>query len=80
MTLEQIVAMRQAGQGEIAKSLGYRNLGQAKRDVQGTDRAVGEATIALALSQEIARRETGVTQEQALAMVLARREAGQGWG
>jgi hypothetical protein len=40
----------------------------------------GQATIALALSQELMKRDKTLTQQAALNMILAQRQAGKGWG
>src|SRR6266850_5166923 len=40
----------------------------------------GQATIALALSQELMKRDKTFTQQAALNMILAQRQAGKGWG
>src|SRR5262245_38937186 len=40
----------------------------------------GQATIALALSQQLMRKDTNLTQQQALDNILTRRQAGKGWG
>lgn len=40
----------------------------------------GEATIALALSEELMKRDKSLSQQAALDHVLAQRQAGKGWG
>jgi hypothetical protein len=40
----------------------------------------GQATIALALSQQLMKKDTTLTQQQALDKIVADRQAGQGWG
>jgi len=40
----------------------------------------GQATIALALSQELMKRDKTLTQQAALNTILAQRQAGKGWG
>jgi len=40
----------------------------------------GEATVALALSQELMKRDKTLNQQQALDQILAKRSGGQGWG
>jgi len=41
---------------------------------------LGEATVALALSQELMKRDKTLTQQQALDQILTKRGAGEGWG
>ena len=48
-------------------------------DLRGRKIAYGEITVALALSQQLIKREK-VTQQQALDRVLGARKSGQGWG
>jgi len=40
----------------------------------------GQATIALALSQQLMKKDTNLTQQQALDNILTQRQAGKGWG
>ncbi len=40
----------------------------------------GEATVALALSQELMKSDKSLKQKQALDQILSRRTAGEGWG
>jgi len=40
----------------------------------------GQATIALALSQQLMKRDTSLTQQQALDRIVTERQAGKGWG
>jgi len=40
----------------------------------------GQATIALALSQQLMKKDTNLTQQQALDNILTERQAGKGWG
>ncbi len=40
----------------------------------------GSATIALALSQELMKRDSSLDQQAALEAILAQRQAGKGWG
>src|SRR5262245_23472063 len=40
----------------------------------------GQATIALALSQQMMKKDTNLTQQQALDNILTQRQAGKGWG
>jgi len=40
----------------------------------------GQATIALALSQQLMKRDTTLTQQQALDRIVTERQAGKGWG
>jgi hypothetical protein len=40
----------------------------------------GQATIALALSQQLMKKDTTLTQQQALDKIVAERQAGKGWG
>jgi hypothetical protein len=40
----------------------------------------GEATVALALSQELMKQDKSLTQQRALDQVLAKRAGGEGWG
>ena len=40
----------------------------------------GQATIALALSQELMKQDKTLSQQQALDKILAERQAGKGWG
>jgi hypothetical protein len=48
-------------------------------DLRGRKLGYGEITVALALSQQLMKREK-VTQQQALDRVLGPRKSGQGWG
>lgn len=47
-----------------------------------TDRhlSYGQATIALALSQQLMKQDKTLSQQQALDKIVADRQAGQGWG
>jgi hypothetical protein len=49
-------------------------------DLRAKRMGYGDVTIALALSQQLMKREKALTQQQALDRVLAVRKAGQGWG
>jgi len=40
----------------------------------------GEATVALALSQELMKQDKSLKQQQALDQILAKRAGGEGWG
>jgi hypothetical protein len=40
----------------------------------------GQATIALALSQQLMKKDTNLTQQGALDKIIAERQAGKGWG
>ena len=40
----------------------------------------GQATIALALSQQLMKQDKTLSQQQALDKIVADRQAGQGWG
>jgi hypothetical protein len=40
----------------------------------------GQATIALALSQQLMKKDTTLSQQQALDRIVADRQAGKGWG
>jgi hypothetical protein len=40
----------------------------------------GQATIALALSQQLMKKDTTLSQQQALDKIVADRQAGKGWG
>ena len=40
----------------------------------------GEATVALALSQELMKHDKSLKQQQALDQILAKRAGGEGWG
>src|SRR5207244_6749320 len=40
----------------------------------------GEATVALAFSQELMKQDKSLTQQRALDQVLAKRAGGEGWG
>ncbi len=40
----------------------------------------GQATIALALSQQLMKRDTTLSQQQALDRIVADRQSGKGWG
>src|SRR5213593_5223247 len=40
----------------------------------------GEATVALALSQELMKQDKSLTQQRALDQILAKRAGGEGWG
>ena len=49
-------------------------------DLRNRRLGYGEATIALALSAELMKRDSALDQQAALAGVLAQRQAGKGWG
>ena len=49
-------------------------------DLRNRKMGFGEITIALALSQELMKRDNTLNQQQALDAVLAKRAAGEGWG
>jgi len=49
-------------------------------DLRNRNMGFGEITIALALSQELMKRDNTLNQQQALDAVLAKRAAGEGWG
>src|SRR5437879_2650798 len=49
-------------------------------DVRARTGSYGQATIALALSQELMTRDKTLTQQAALNTILAQRQAGKGWG
>jgi hypothetical protein len=62
----------------IARSLGVSD--KVVNDLRGRRLTYGDATIALSLSQQLARREKGLSQSQAVEKVVTPRKAGQGWG
>ena len=41
---------------------------------------LGDVTVALAMSQELMKRDKTLTQQQALDQILTKRSAGDGWG
>jgi hypothetical protein len=49
-------------------------------DLRNRKLGFGGATIALALSQELMKRDASLTQQAALDTILAERQAGKGWG
>jgi hypothetical protein len=49
-------------------------------DLRSRKLGFGGATIALALSQELMKRDSSLSQQAALDSILAQREAGKGWG
>lgn len=49
-------------------------------DLRNRKLGFGGATIALALSQELMKRDASLSQQAALDTVLAQRQAGKGWG
>lgn len=49
-------------------------------DLRNRKLGFGGATIALALSQELMKRDSSLSQQAALDTILAQREAGKGWG
>lgn len=49
-------------------------------DLRNRKLGFGGATIALALSQELMKRDSSLSQQAALDKILAQREAGKGWG
>jgi hypothetical protein len=49
-------------------------------DVRARTGSYGQATIALALSQELMKRDKTLSQQAALNTILAERQAGKGWG
>ena len=49
-------------------------------DLRNRKLGFGGATIALALSQELMKRDPSLSQQSALNTVLAQRQAGKGWG
>ena len=49
-------------------------------DLRNRKLGFGGATIALALSQELMKRDPTLTQQAALERIVAERQAGKGWG
>ena len=49
-------------------------------DLRNRKLGFGGATIALALSQELMKRDASLTQQAALDRIVADRQAGKGWG
>ena len=49
-------------------------------DLRARRMGYGEVTIALALAQQLTKRDRTLTQHQALDKLVARRKAAQGWG
>jgi hypothetical protein len=49
-------------------------------DVRARTGSYGQATIALALSEELMKRDKSLGQQTALNTILAERQAGKGWG
>ena len=49
-------------------------------DLRNRKLGFGGATIALALSQELMKQDSNLTQQAALDKILAERQAGKGWG
>jgi hypothetical protein len=49
-------------------------------DLRNRRLGFGGATIALALSQELMKRDSSLSQPAALERILAQRQAGKGWG
>lgn len=49
-------------------------------DLRNRKMGFGEITTALALSQELMKRDKTLTQQQALDSILAKRAGGEGWG
>lgn len=49
-------------------------------DLRAKRMSYGEVTIALALSQQLMKRDKALGQQQALDRVMAMRKPGQGWG
>ena len=62
------IASQFAVQPSVVTDLRNRNLG------------FGGATIALALSQELMKRDASLSQQAALDKIVAERQAGKGWG
>jgi high-affinity Fe2+/Pb2+ permease len=61
----------------IAKQFNFSD--KLVNDLRGRKLGYGEITAALALSQQLMKRDS-VTRQQALERVLTARKAGQGWG
>ena len=49
-------------------------------DLRNRKLGFGGAAIALALSQELMKRDSSLSQQAALDTIVAQREAGKGWG
>src|SRR5213594_1633976 len=49
-------------------------------DLRNRKMGYGEITIALALSQELMKSNSALSQQDALGMILEKRAAGEGWG
>jgi hypothetical protein len=49
-------------------------------DLRNRKMGFGEITIALALSQELMKTNSALSQQDALGMILEKRAAGEGWG
>jgi hypothetical protein len=49
-------------------------------DLRNRKLGFGGATIALALSQELMKRDASLSQQAALDRIVAQRQAGKGWG
>lgn len=49
-------------------------------DLRGRKLGYGEVTVALALSQQLGKRDRTLTQQQAVDRIAALRKSGQGWG
>jgi len=62
----------------IAKVFGVPD--KVVNDLRAKRMGYGELTIALALSQQLMKRDKALSQQQALDRVVAMRKAGQGWG
>ena len=62
----------------IAKQFGVSD--KVVNDLRARRMTYGEVTVALAISQQLMKRDKGLGQQRALDRVLALRKPGQGWG
>lgn len=78
----RVMATTPDGRRRVAETIA-RQFGVPEKVVSGLRArrmGYGEVTIALALSQQLMRREKGLSQTQAIDKVVALRKSGMGWG
>jgi hypothetical protein len=78
----ETVKLSPAGQKRVADSIAkqFKVDPSVVTDLRNQKMGFGEIATALALSQELMKRDTTLTQQQALDTVLAKRASGDGWG
>ncbi len=71
-----------AGQRRVTEAIAkqFKVQDSVVTNLRSRNMGYGEITIALALSQALMKRDTTLSQQQALDTILAKRAAGGGWG